>query len=294
MGWRFFAGFLAMVAGPCWSAAHTTARHDFMVGIDRAAWVDPSPTRWPGSHESVRFVVGDSIEVTCLPQPGKRQITPPLFLGLLCGEPVVLMAPAASLAPDDVARYVAHHEAFHLVIQRMTARIPMNALSPWPPDAELLGMAAFSEDVQAAMTHTSEVACLRVRHAINRLSPTERVYLMNVSHNEWPADAYATLVTWGSLDVAKSRALRGRISADPEDDTPGYAPGVAVVRRIEAEIGRAEWQRRYQSGQHLLNILADALGCEPWVESVGSGKVARLSDFAGGSFHLLRRTREAR
>lgn len=263
-------------------AASSGVRHDFAIDLDPSAWQVASDSQVAPREWRARFRVATQIDVSCDPSVEDIRRVPPLMLGELCGTPTILMAPHKVFLSQEGTRFVAKHEYFHLIVQRTKIRLPLAVLSAWPSPEELAGIGRFSSRLIEIVEARTPSGCSDLNDLLLGLSDSESAYVVNVSHMEWPAEAYAAASMFGEYDDAKVQSLRGKYGLG---STAGYRPALVVFRAIENRFARKTWQASYASGNHVLNILAASLECGAIVPQGPAGRVRRLNSLG----EMLRR-----
>jgi hypothetical protein len=269
---RFFALAAIVVAGVAYAhdAPAETGGARLNIEIDTTAWTQTSLIRWPGGSRHAEFFSGPQVlDIPCSTKPiviPKEPPNPRVRFGLLCGEPTIIFSglDTVGIHESEDVLFVAHHEAFHLLVESMGSRMRVAAHQRGVETEairefwELLRSSVESHDPAEAQVSR----CQAINSQFSSLSTAERSHIDGISHVEWPADAYAGAAIFGAVRSRPLDSFRAKLGPPI-----GYAYSGIMMQKIEGHFSRAEWQRRYVNGVPVINMLMESLGCGQLVET---------------------------
>lgn len=193
-GGRIWAGalLLALMPAACTHPRSIDHRHlTLQIKLDASAWTQAHRVRWPGEHRYLSFHAGPQVvQPPCAAQPiviaaNPRQ--PRVRLGLVCGEPAVIFSGLDVVGitdPRDIL-FVAHHEAFHLLVERMGSRMRVAAHRRGEETQAIRRFWNQLDKARPAPDAGSRASqCARMEAAFLTLSSAERAHIDAISHVE--------------------------------------------------------------------------------------------------------------
>jgi hypothetical protein len=239
------------------------------IEIDPSAWTQSDLIRWPALNRHAEYFSGPQVlDIPCSTKSiviPRKPPNPRVRLGLLCGEPTIILRglDTVGIHESEEVLFVAHHEAFHLLVEQMGSRMRVAAHQRGVETKairefwELLKRSVESHDP----AEDQAPKCRAINSEFNSLSNAERSHIDGISHVEWPADAYAGAAIFGAVRSPELDSLRAKLGPPV-----GYAYSGIMMQKIEGHFSRAEWQRRYVNAVPVINMLMESLGCGPLVE----------------------------
>lgn len=249
------------------------------IEIDKKVWTLSDKIKWPSKNKSIlTFVSREDVVynsncdelVDIVDSFYDNTDNDSFFFGIFCGFPVVTFdfTKYQNIGKQHI-EYLFHHESFHLVVQGLGMKRPINRLGYDAPKSRAQANKLFKLLVENSLE--GEHSCEEYQSLYRGYSQKELDYIYFTAFTEWPAEFYAfhrvafTIDEYMNLTHKSSRKAeflkKSQIKSFDENKVR-YQSGVLIITELEKHISREEWQTRLAvDGASPLSQFFDVLGC---------------------------------
>lgn len=248
--------------------------------IDNKIWTRSDKIEWPSNENSVLTYVSrediiynsDCEALTVAAESFyANQNNDTFFFGIFCNRPVVgLDFSKSKLKNKQQIKYLLAHESFHLVVQGLGMKRPINRLDYDTPKSKDNVYKLFKMLMENSQ-HNKH-SCQQYETFYNKLSESERSFIAFTAFSEWPAEFYSyhsaafdidEYLRFTNTSSKKAKFISKSEKSRFDKNKARYQSAVLIITELEQRVSRQAWQKKLaEQGMSPLKQFFDAIGCD--------------------------------